>query len=293
MGFWHKDCPEAEKHTPKSHGNEVHTSNFYKEGDSPDFAGLKIGSLSGILKAIAGVIGLAVPAVDYQTVQSNRFYSVATDFESSGALLNPPWAAGALSSGTATMGTVISPDHPGNVNLNSAAASANSGYYFMFANTKCIMLGGNEVTEFVFKFISGVACNYKKVRLGFSDSITKDEPSLAGVWIDITGLNATTLRVSGKTNYAGAVSTTPSTYTLSAGSFYRAKIVTNSDLTKVDFYLYSESGTELWHDSLTDNIPPDEGVSHGVLAYNTAGGYLINIITMDFMNFYADRTLIR
>lgn len=36
MGFWHKDVPEAEKHTPKSHGNEVHTSAFITSEQVPE-----------------------------------------------------------------------------------------------------------------------------------------------------------------------------------------------------------------------------------------------------------------
>ena len=104
------------------------------------------------------------------------------------------------------------------------------------------------------------------IRLGFQDSLTSTAPT-DGVWINIA---ATIL--SGKTRDNGSESTTGTTYTLSASTWYRAKIAVNSDATEVMFILYNAAGQQLWDNNgtpLTTNIPTASGreTGHGVVAW--------------------------
>lgn len=53
----------------------------------------------------------------------------------------------------------------------------------------------------------------------------------------------------------GVLQATSSSYTISAGVWYRAKVILNSAKTQADYFLYDMSGNLLWSDSLSSHIP--------------------------------------
>jgi hypothetical protein len=98
----------------------------------------------------------------------------------------------------------------------------------------------------------------------------------------------------GKCRSNSVESSTASTFTLTTGTWYRAKIVANSDASRVDFYLYSEAGALLWTDNLTTNIPTGAGreVGHMAGAFNT-GTTATPLLWVDYMYLLIARTLTR
>lgn len=221
------------------------------------------------------------------TGNRNRFVVGVTDFILSvtqGGF--PAWSGSGF--GT-TVGT-ISPlagevNHPGIVNLISSVA-ANSGYYF-FTTITGFLLAGGETTEIIFKTRDITANTY--VRMGFSDVAGLVTTPTDGVYININGET-----LDGRTVSNSVSSTTGTAYTLLDETWYRLKIILNSDATRVDFYLYNEAGIELWTDFLTTNIPTTTGrqTGHGITAY-FAGTTATGLISIDYMNLYIDRNLTR
>ncbi len=221
-------------------------------------------------------------------LNTNRFVVSSLEFVNNSGNVGPIWqgigfggTAGTLIAST----TAPTANHPGVQTFKSAAA-ANSGYRFYPANggTQYLIAGG-ETTEFIFYPIT---TTNSVVKMGFQDSATQSAN------VDAVNINITGTTLSGKTFAASEASTTGTTYTVSASTWYHAKIVVNSNATRVDFYLYAENGTQLWTDSLTTNIPTTAGqeTGHGIVAYNT-GSSAVEIIDMDFMNLYIDRNLVR
>jgi hypothetical protein len=189
------------------------------------------------------------------------------------------WGLAAINAGTLSTPTPIL-DHPGAVWFSSSV-TANSGYYAM--SNLAYIIGGSEITEFIFK----TSPSFPTVvsRLGFQDSWSSAVPS-NGAWININ-----TDVLSGKTYSGGSGSTTPTTKVLDSGGWYRAKIVVNAAANRVDFYLYNASGTLLWTDYLTTNIPT-AAVAHGVLS-TSSGTTAIPLLCVDYMSLMILRKLTR
>ena len=218
-------------------------------------------------------------------INTNRFVVGATDFtleyagDPQGA---PTWFGGLRNSGTAAS-VAGEANHPGIVKFVSSTL-ANSGGFFRTASNM-LLLAGSETTEFIIRpqTISGTT-----IRMGFLDTITDAVP-VDGAWLDVlSGV------LSGKTRNNSVESVTGTTYTLVTNTWYRAKVVVNSNATRVDFYLYSEAGTQLWTDYLTTNIPitANRETGHGIFVTNS-GTTAVNLADLDYMNLYIDRNLTR
>ena len=197
------------------------------------------------------------------------------------------WNATALASGTVNTYRAAVANHPGILMIRSHATNANSGgVLYTAVNATAFLLAGYEVTELVFKteYTSNLL-----MRFGFQDSGTTSAPT-DGAYIDVSG---TTLQ--GICVAATSATATGSTYTISASTWYRAKIVVNSNATRVDFYLYSAAGAELWTNNVTATIPTAAGqeTGHGVVAYNTNPGSQREILDVDYLGYYYNVALTR
>ncbi len=185
-----------------------------------------------------------------------------------------PWSEGAINSGTIANGTG-SPEHPGVYNLSS---SANSGSGFkLYTAANSYFLSGGDATEMVFN--PAVLTN-TTTTFGFTNG-TYPGNITSGVYIDINGAT-----VSGVAESGSVSARTGTTYTLTAGTWYRARLVVNSALSQVDFYLYdgnSSSTTPLWHDTVTTDIPPSTtGLSHAVMTTNSGTTAQV-LLNLDYM----------
>lgn len=225
-------------------------------------------------------------AAGYPSYLSSRFAGAATDFLTALAYLSPPWYGLAISSGAQAQTTsYVTANHPGVIQFSSST-TANSGWRYCIDSTAFVLAGGEE-TEFIFQTPASIDAG-TTIYMGFHDTGAVTAPT-DGVWLNIAGA---TLDGRAKNNAGPTI--TGTNYTLSAGTWYRAKIVLNSDATRADFYLYSEAGTQLWTDNVQANIPTDAGrnTGHGVVATNS-GTTSVALIMMDFMSFKIPRTLTR
>jgi len=182
---------------------------------------------------------------------------------------------GALASGTKAVST-SSALHPG-VRLFTSSTSANSGYYCRTDQT-ALLLGGREKATLIFFTPPGFTNN--TVRFGFHDSITEAAPT-DGVYC-LMAANVLT----GQTMNNTTGSTTGTSYTLAAGTWYRIVVKLNADASLATFTLYADnSNTVLWTDTLATNIPTGAGrfVGFGLIGTNS-GTTAVPIVSVDYMD---------
>jgi hypothetical protein len=164
--------------------------------------------------------------------------------------------------------------HPGIATIKSAA-TANTGGWIGSEST-AILLSGGESYEAIFNIATLVT---PTIRMGFLDSVSSTD-AVDGVYIEIPSSG----NAVGKTANNSTRSTTGTNVALSTGTWYRARIDVNSDATQVDFYIFSDAGVQLWHDSLTTNIPTATGRETAIRFVATNGdAAAITIALVDYM----------
>lgn len=197
-----------------------------------------------------------------------------------------PFLGTAIASGTSNQPTagIVDANHPGAIRLLSSTTT-NSGF-FVGTNISSIRLAGDDHFNAVFQLAS-LALN--TTRLGFLDTATvADAVDGAYLEIDASGI------VTGKTANNSTRSSTGTTYTISATTWYRAFIRTNAANTAVTFYLYNDAGTLLWTDTLSTNIPTASGREVGAaFVITNSGTTAIDLAHIDFMSFGVRRSLQR
>ena len=187
-----------------------------------------------------------------------------------------PWYYASVSLGT-FLNLTSDQNHPGIVQLRSST-TANSGYRVHFNTFKVILIAGGEVTK-CWHRPQTLAGTTRRFGFHTSNSVTAPTDG-AFLWQDpATGI------IYGRTINVAGNSTTGTGFQLVTNVWYCEKIVINSDATQVDFYCYAEDGTELWHDSLTTNIPTAAGdeVGHGVVATNS-GTTAVALDDVDYLS---------
>lgn len=192
------------------------------------------------------------------------------------------WNAAIISS--ATQGSIAGePNHPGIMHFTSST-SANSGGRVTTGNT-AIRLGGGEVAEFVF---TCPAPTNTTIRLGFIDT-TSSADCVDGAYIEMQAGGACV----GKTSNNSTRTTSATIATLSASTWYIARIVVRKDLSGVDFYIFDDNGNLLGSQSNTTNIPTGSGreTGHGIIATNS-GTSAVEILRLDFMSLEFTRALV-
>lgn len=228
------------------------------------------------IASIAQVTGLT----DALGLVASKFPGIYTDFLQSAS--TTPWTPGSISSGTnaTQLGTA---NHPGIVRVSSASG-ANSGYFYS-SGSAAIVLAGGETVEVVFSPVAaGLATLVSYLGLHTSGTVT---PPTDGAWIDLAGAT-----LSGKTNDNTGAATTGTTYTVTAGVWYRGKVVVNADASRVDFYLYTADGALVWSDYLTTKIGKIRTQGCLFSAVST-GSSAVALMDFDYVSFEIDRTLVR
>ena len=207
--------------------------------------------------------------LDYLNAMRKRTFYV-TDCMGTTAGNIGPFVPAAISSGTLPVGTATA-NNPGVVRFRSST-TANSGYR-IYLDPVSILVGGGEISDTIFSVTTTANTT---IRMGFFDTATSAD-AVDGCYFEIPASTS----LSGKCASNSARTSTGSSYTISTGTWYRGLIVVNSAATTVDFYLYDMSGTQLWTNSVTTNIPTGSGryTGAGVIATNsyTIQTYLLDI----------------
>lgn len=215
--------------------------------------------------------------------RKSPFYN--TEFFWHYASMNPPWFGAAVSSGTASDVAKYSASHPGQVRL-APSTTSNSGWYWMTGPFDINGLTGGEMTTCVINYLK---LDSVTTRFGFHDALTVTAP-VDGAYFEI-GPDSVCY---GKTMVDSTGSTTATGYTMTTDVWYRLKLVVNADATRVDFYIYNESGGVLWTENLTTNIPgTNTYTGHGIIMTQERTGTGTSLVLiLDYMDVYLG-TLIR
>jgi hypothetical protein len=190
----------------------------------------------------------------------------------------------AVSSGTLTTVTTVA-NHPGMVRYCNTT-TAYTGYYI--GTDSAILIAGGEVFETVI-YIPDATNTY--CYLGFHDKIVSGAGAgpANGLYFSIQGTS-----VYGMCTQASSTSWTASPYTITAATWYRLKLVVNADATRVDFYIYTADGTQVWTGYLTDvSRFPIVAVKVNLFAYGTAAANQHYLLYLDWFRTYCTRTLVR
>jgi fibronectin-binding autotransporter adhesin len=201
------------------------------------------------------------------------------------SLMLAPWYGSLIATAGSAINTAGVANHPGMVRLQSGAP-VNSGWYFE-TNASSVLISGGESFELTFR--TPAAFTSITSRLGFLDTITSTDAT-DGVYCEISGSGV----ISGKTASNSTRSTTGTTLTLSTSTFYRAKIQVNSAASSITYTVYNDSGTSLWTDTLSANIPTAAGRETGTGVVSTnAGGTGAPLIDLDYMALWLSKSLTR
>jgi hypothetical protein len=189
-----------------------------------------------------------------------------------------PFYGAVVSSGTINgpNAGMVTTHHPGVVRARSSTTT-NSGYW-IGANAGVFLLGGGEAFEAVFNITTLTNGTF---RFGFHDSVTSAD-AVDGVYLEMASTGVAT----GKTAQNSTRSSTGTTYTVSIATWYRL-LITVSSTARVDFYLYSDAGTQLWTDNLTTNIPSASGRETGAAVIGTnVGTTATDLYHLDWLAVY-------
>jgi len=194
-----------------------------------------------------------------------------------------PFLSAVIASGTIVAGTGTA-NHPGITRFRSSTTT-NSGLYIA-GDVASMLIAGGEECEFVF-MVETTANSI--IKLGWGDSLTYADHT-DGVWIHIAG---TTLDGACKNN--SGPTRTGTSYTITQGVWYRAKITVNSDATLATFTVYTcSNGASVWTDTVNANIPTATGRELGpnMVATNT-GTTQVYVLSLDWYRYSCSRTLVR
>lgn len=207
-------------------------------------------------------------AVRKQPVLFNDFLVAST------AAIFDPFASTLIASGTINTPSLnSSAAHPGVTRLRSSTTT-NSGV-LIGTNPAQILLAGGEVCEFVCRLETLALSTF---RMGFLDTTTSaDATDGAYVEIDSSGV------ATGKSSSNSTRTSTGTTYTLSAATWYRVKVTVNTT-SLVTFAIYNDSSTLLWSDTVTTNIPTASGRDTGMgLVCTNSGTTVVDLVNLDYM----------
>lgn len=210
---------------------------------------------------------------------ARRYPYVTEDFMSgknTAAAAYSAWVQG--STGAGTMADAAGEaNHPGIIRFTSST-TANSGWRVLTeqaVNPINILLAGGESFETVLRPITTTNTT---TRTGYLNATTSTAPS-NGVYFEISG---TTL--SGKVTNNSVTTTTATTFTVTASTWYRVKAVINSAGSVSSFFVYNDSGTQLWTDTVTATVPNIAGreTGEGTISTNS-GTTAVDLIDLDYM----------
>jgi len=175
-------------------------------------------------------------------------------------------------------------NHPGCMSFTTGTGADDGGR--CYTNTTSFTLpstDSEDYCEFTFRCPALVA--NARINFGFRDWWTADgsDTPPAGSYGAYINIRGTTLY--GKVVSGGTQFTTGSSYTLSTGTWYTARVVCTKTaiLNQTAFYLYSEAGATLWSATLAYR-PSTVPLMHGLNFYNV-GTSAQNMLIMDYMNF--------
>jgi len=187
-----------------------------------------------------------------------------------------PWTGTAASSGTLPVASqAVSTGSVTGVVTVTSSTSANSGYSVV-TGTSFVIKGGESASLFAAMLNNGSTTS---LRFGFGDWSSSTVAAANGIYFECTNLVC-----DGRTASSSSRSTTGTSFTATAGTFYYFLIEVNSSATTVTYTIFDASGTQQWTNSLSTNIPTTQLMFHGVRCSNS-GTTSLALAHLDFMDF--------
>lgn len=198
-----------------------------------------------------------------------------------GGSVYAPYIQALIASGTLSV-PAASLNHPGVIGLKSAAG-ANSGVAEVLGAV--FELFGQEMFDGVVKFPTITSVT---TWLGMLDNSTAAEPTDAACFMIVDGT------ASGVTFSNNSSSITASTYLTSIDTWYSFRVYIDAGDSRANFGIYDESGSLLWSDSVTTNIPSGAArqTGAGIVTYSTIGSSR-DLVYLDFLGFGYDYAQVR
>lgn len=174
--------------------------------------------------------------------------------------------------------------HPFTIQLTSSG-SANSGW-LVRTTTAALVLGGGESirTGFLINTLSTLT-----YRFGFADATSSTAP-VDGCYIEVVSTGVAT----GICANNSTTTSTGTTTTLSTSTWYSGEVLLNSDASVATFTIYDASGSQIWTNTVSSNIPTTSARATGYEAIATQGtGGTTALVTLDYMIYYSTKSLAR
>lgn len=220
----------------------------------------------------------------YMAPNENEFFCAGS------ASCYEPFEGNSIASGTVGSSIAGTLNHVG-IKSISTSTTASSGYSIALAQN-AMLLSGGEVFTIIFAPIAKTG-NVTEIKTGFIDQITASDP-VDGLYLNITQNSSTTFNVVGLwRNNSVTLNTTSTTYQLTNGTWYKARVKMNS-ATSGTFTIYNEAGTSLWTSTITAGaFAAGRENSAGITTYTTGGTTAQQLVWLDYMGVKIERYLTR
>jgi len=218
--------------------------------------------------------------VEFRAVAGNSSIIIENDFLKFDLPL--PFALSNMGPDITTLNIPSTPNHLGVWRLTSGDNSAYAGAAVLL-DSRTIIIAGTETTDLILQILQ---ISPTLLRFGLHNTTDDSEPT-DGIYIEITdGL------AEGKSANDSTRSTTPSSFNISASTWYRLIVSANLNATTATFTILSDTGTTLWTDTLSTNIPvtPGREVSCGFVLTGTGPS---DLAEFDYISISITRPLVR
>ncbi len=207
-----------------------------------------------------------------------------TDFSIAATGIQGDFIVTAISTGTvgvAPAAGVVDGNHPG-VMLIRSSTTANSGVYVVGgigAALDRFRIAGGEQFDLIFR--TPAALTNLTYRLGVLDTVTSAD-AVDGIYFEMPASGA----IVGKTSNNSVRTTSATIATLVANTWYHARLVVNAGATAVDFFIFSDAGTQLGTVNSTTNIPTASGRECGPGGvFTNSAATSVDVVNLDYMAF--------
>lgn len=208
------------------------------------------------------------------------------------------WGSNAISSGTSTGGGVASnASHPGIATI-SDSTTAGGGYVYL-TDTAALLLGGGENFSAMYQQKSKPTGGFNThTRIGFFDSSSGvgSTAVVDGCFFSLEAMNSSIGNQAIGICKSNSASTNTSTnYTYLNNTWYLYNVYINPGATSAVFSIYNETGSLLYQNSVSSNIPTAAGrnTGAGIGVWQNNSDAAGQIATIDYISFSTNRPLRR
>ena len=215
----------------------------------------------------------------HQILDAQNGYVDSCEFMESTGLA--PFSTLAIGSGGVLTSLNGDTNHPGVMGLYSGTSYG--GGRSIYVKNNSLRLSGGEFSEIVFR---PDVLTDTTAYMGFHSSTSAVAPT-DGCYLNIAGTTLT-----GRNRLASAETVTGTSYTMTATTWYRARIEVNAACTRVDYTLYlCSDGRVLWTNYIEDNFPTAT-IGYAINMWSTVSSSVLTM-SIDYVSIIINRLFVR